>query len=53
MERKYMANDFIWLDDEITEKIAVCYAKNGSSERSEGLENNDFLLNVYSMEKIL
>jgi len=48
-----MANHFIWLptEEEFSEKIAVCYAKNGSKERSEGLDNNDFLLNIYSMEK--
>lgn len=55
MENQYISNDLIFLQDESQEieKIAVSFVKKNANARSDNLEKQYYLINVYNMEKKL
>ncbi len=55
VEGKYQAMDFTWLLNKAneTEKLAVSLSKNGSIPDQDNIDNANYILNIYSMEKKL
>ena len=55
LEGKYMITDIMWMSDFLmnTEKIVLAASKYSATARDANMDSQDYILNVYSMEKRL